>query len=48
VDVSDGDKGQYGSFKKKLTNATPFLCTNHGREAAAQKGNKESAACALS
>ena len=44
VDVSDGDKGQYGSFKKKLTNATPFLCTNHGREAAAQKGNKESAA----
>jgi hypothetical protein len=32
VDVSDGDKGQYGSFKAKLTNAKPPVLVHQSRQ----------------
>ena len=34
VDVQDGDKGQYEAFVNVFQDAVPFLCTNHGRDAA--------------
>jgi hypothetical protein len=33
VEVSDGDKGQFSGFVSVMTNARPFLCTNHGQAA---------------
>ena len=42
VDVQDGDKGQYEAFVNVFQDAVPFLCTNHGRDAALAFGNTQS------